>query len=72
MYIFALLPHSRTNKSEQIMPWHVVIFDRWFNTHRLFNWKWETSVTYEPTTRQLNIQARWLKKRKWRLPWKKE
>ena len=83
MYILALLPHSRTSRAGQIVPWHLVLFNRWFNTHRLFNWKWETSLSYDSSKGCFSFHAYWLKNikssneedsyyfKKWYLPWRK-
>lgn len=84
MYIFALLPHSRTSRSDQVAPWHLVILNKWFNTHRLFHWRWETSLSYEPTQGRFSFHAYWVKSHKvdkvedayfhkeWTLPWRRK
>lgn len=60
MIIFGLAPYSKTSTT-QIVPWHFVLFDKWFNTHRRFPWKWETSLTYVKPDNVFYFHCYWLK-----------
>ena len=80
-YIFGLLPFSKTSKVGQLTPWSLVLFGKWFNTNRLFNPKWETSLSYLPEEQCFAFTSYWLPPntteddsdkyffKLWRAPW---
>ena len=72
-YIFALVPYSRSSADGQLVPWHLVIFNKWYNTHRLFNAKFETRLLYFRKEGYIGLSCELFDKSfLWRTPWLKE
>lgn len=59
MIIFGLVPYSKTSTST--VPWHIVIFGKWFNTHGMFPWRWETCLNYLKLEEVFHFYCYWLK-----------
>lgn len=71
-YIFALVPYSKLSPEGRLVPWHLVIFNKWYNTHRLFNAKYETRLLYFEDC-YIGFSCELLKRNYlWRTPWLKE
>lgn len=45
MDIFAFYPFSKTSKPGDNVTWHIVLFDKWFDTGRYFPDKYKTSLS---------------------------
>lgn len=78
-HLFSLIPYYKICKNEKVSPWYFVFLNKWINTHKLFNPKWETSLMYDSKNSTLIFTCYWLKSNnksnefffnKWRMPWK--
>ena len=58
-YLFALIPYSKTSRAGQIVPWHLVVMDKWFNTHRFFPWHYQISLEYSKYDSCLVFKKYW-------------